>query len=263
MHNISEALKDLIQSLKSYPLWTLLGWLQIRQRYSRSKIGPFWLTISMGILVATMGIVYGALFGQNLKDYLPMISISIVLWGLFSGIINEGCSAYIESANYIRQIHTPIQIYVLQVVWRNIIIFIHNFVIVLIVFLIFGLKDWATLPYFIPGLILFLLNAIWIALVISVVAARFRDFPQVISALMQVAFYVTPILFQGNMLGKDHYWIVEYNPLAYLVDVARQPLLGEVPEPHTWIIALAMVSLGWFLALIITGRYCRKVSLWV
>ncbi|MBW4048622.1 MAG: ABC transporter permease, partial [Proteobacteria bacterium] len=56
---------DLLASLKSWRLWSLLGWLEIRQRYARSKLGPFWLTISMGVLVASLGVVYGTLFGQN------------------------------------------------------------------------------------------------------------------------------------------------------------------------------------------------------
>jgi ABC-type polysaccharide/polyol phosphate export systems, permease component len=79
---------------------------RIRQRYARSKLGPFWLTISMGVLVGTMGVVYGSLFGVKLADYLPMLAIGIVMWGLFSSIVNEGSTAYINSANYIRQVHT-------------------------------------------------------------------------------------------------------------------------------------------------------------
>ncbi|OYV37211.1 MAG: ABC transporter permease, partial [Thiomonas sp. 20-64-5] len=155
------ALNDLTRSILAWRLWSLLGWLEIRQRYARSKLGPFWLTISMGVLVGTLGVVYGSLFGQKLTDYLPLIATGIVMWGLFSSIVNEGSTAYINSANYIRQVNTPRLIYILQVAWRNTVIFVHNFIIVLVVLLIFGVKSWATLPLFIPGLVLFLLNAMW------------------------------------------------------------------------------------------------------
>lgn len=257
------ALIDLVESLRAWRLWTLLGWLEIRQRYSRSKLGPFWLTISMGVLVGTMGVVYGSLFGQRVADYLPMVAIGIVFWALLSGIINEGCTAYISGANYIRQVRTPRLIYILQVTWRNLVIFTHNFAIVLLVLVIFGVKRWAVLPLFLPALVLFVLNAVWVAAVTALFAARFRDFPQIISALLQVAFYVTPILFSGNMLAGKHHWIVEFNPLAYLIDLVRGPLLGTMPTASTWYIGTGMAVLGWGLALVLTGRYHRRIPYWV
>ena len=263
MQALRTASIDLLASLKSWRLWSLLGWLEIRQRYARSKLGPLWLTISMGVLVGSLGVVYGTLFGQKLTDYLPMIAIGIVMWGLLSSIINEGSTAYINSANYIRQVHTPRLIYILQAAWRNVVIFAHNFVIVLAVLAIFGVKSWATLPLFIPGLALYLLNAIWMGAVAGLISARFRDLPQIISALLQVAFYVTPILFHGGMLAGRHQWIVEYNPLAYLIDVVRQPLVGEVPPAHTWEITIGMALLGWLLALTMTGRYHKRIPYWV
>ncbi|MBW8079271.1 MAG: ABC transporter permease [Gallionella sp.] len=260
---MSVALTDLLESLRAWRLWTLLGWLEIRQRYSRSKLGPFWLTISMGVLVGTMGVIYGTLFGQRLRDYLPMVAIGIVCWGLFSGIVNEGCNAYISSSNYIRQIRTPRLIYILQVAWRNMVIFMHNFVIVLVVLVIFGVKSWGILLLFLPALALFVLNAIWIAAFVGLIAARFRDFPQIIAALLQVAFYVTPILFSGKMLAGKHHWIVEFNPLAYLMELVRQPLLGGVPDVRIWIVASVMAVLGWALALATTARYHRRIPYWV
>ena len=254
---------DLLDSLKSWRLWSLLGWLEIRQRYARSKLGPFWLTISMGVLVASLGVVYGTLFGQNLNAYLPMIAVGLVMWGLLSSIINEGSTAYINSANYIRQVHTPRLLYILQVAWRNVVIFGHNFVIVLAVLIIFGVKSWATLPLFIPGFVLFLLNATWMGAIAGLVSARFRDLPQIVSALLQVAFYITPILFHGGMLAGKHQWIVEYNPLAYLIDIVRQPLVGEVPPVLTWSLCIAMAVAGWAAALFLTGRYHKRIPYWV
>ena len=263
MQALRTASIDLLASLKSWRLWSLLGWLEIRQRYARSKLGPLWLTISMGVLVGSLGVVYGTLFGQKLTDYLPMIAIGIVMWGLLSSIINEGSTAYINSANYIRQVHTPRLIYILQAAWRNVVIFAHNFVIVLVVLGIFGVKSWATLPLFIPGFMLFLLNAIWMGALAGLLSARFRDLPQIVSALLQVAFYVTPILFHGGMLAGKHQWIVEYNPLAYLIDVVRQPLVGEVPPSFTWFVALSMAVLGWTAALALTGRFHKRIPYWV
>ena len=58
---IAAALLDLVKGARSFHLWGLLGWQDVRRRYRRSIIGPFWLTISMGVLVAVLSILYGAL----------------------------------------------------------------------------------------------------------------------------------------------------------------------------------------------------------
>lgn len=257
------ALKDLLDSLKAWRLWSLLGWLEIRQRYARSKLGPLWLTISMGVMVGTLGLVYSALFGQKLTDYLPMLAIGIVIWNLFSTIVSEVSMAYISSANYIRQVHTPRLIYPLQAVWRNCVIFAHNFVIVVVVLAIFGVKSWEILPLCLPALGLFVLNAFWMGAFFGILSARFRDIPQIVAAGLQVAFYVTPILFNGSMLTGKHHWIVEFNPLAYLIDVVRQPLMGLAPSFLTWAVAIGMAVLGWILTLLITGRYYKRIPYWV
>ena len=257
------ALRDLAQTLRAWRLWSLLGWLEIRQRYARSKLGPFWLTISTGVLVATLGVVYGTLMGQKLSGYLPIVAIGLVVWTLFSAAVNEGAMAYINSANYIRQAQTPRLVYVFQVVWRNLVIFAHNAVIVLVVLLLFGVHDWRALPLFLPGLALFVLNATWIAMAVGLLSARFRDLPQIIAALLQVAFYVTPILFRGDMLPARAQWIVRFNPLGYWVDLVREPLMGVFPSPLAWAVGGVAALLGWAAALALTGRYHRRIPYWI
>ncbi|MFX1802667.1 ABC transporter permease [Paraburkholderia sp. A1RO-5] len=258
----SLALLDLKNSIASWRLWTLLGWLEVRQRYARSRVGPFWLTISMGVMIASIGVVYGTLFGVKMAEYLPFLAISLVMWTTFSQTVIDGSVAYINSGHYIRQASTPKLIYVLQVAWRNLVILAHNFVIVLVLFAIYGVKSWASLPFFIPALLIYFANALWMSMVLGLLSARFRDLPQIIQALMQVAFYVTPIIYRPDSL-KRFSFIVEYNPLAYLIDIVRGPLIGQSPDPLTWGVTIGMAIVGWFVALMLTGRYLKRIPYWV
>lgn len=259
---LASAFSDLCASLTSWRLWTLLGWLEIRQRYARSKLGPFWLTVSTSVMVATIGVVYGTLFGMNMREYLPFLAIGLVMWNTFSQITSEGSLAYINGSTYIRQISTPKLIFILQVVWRNAVILAHNFIIVIALLLVFGCKNWLAVPLFVPGLALFLLNAAWVAMVLGLLSARFRDLPQIISALLQVAFYVTPILYRPVSLTRFA-WIVTFNPLTYLIEIVRAPLIGIFPSAMDWGVALLMALLGWLLALYVTGRYGKRIAYWV
>ena len=262
MTALGSATADLAASIKSWRLWSLLGWIEIRQRYARSKLGPFWLTISMGVVIGAIGLVFGALLGQDMDTYLPMLSIGMVTWTLMATIITEGCNAYINSSQYIRQVNTPRLIYMFQAMWRNFIIFLHNFVIVLIVLGIYGSKNWETVPLFMPGLIVLLLNAVWMAMVVGLLSARFRDLPQIVAAFMQMMYFVTPIMFAASAL-KKHQWLITYNPFAYLIDLVRQPLLGKSPALLTWEVAIGMTVVGWLFALALTGRYHKRIPYWL
>lgn len=259
---LNSILTDLRASIASWRLWTLLGWLEVRQRYARSRVGPFWLTISMGVMIASIGVVYGTLFGQKMTDYLPFLSISLVMWTFFSQTVIEGSTAYINSATYIRQASTPKLIYMLQVVWRNLVILAHNFVIIVLLLAVFGVKSWETLPIFIPALLLYILNAQWIVMVVGLLSARFRDLPQIVASVMQIAFYITPIIYRPNALARFSL-IVDLNPLAHLIDLVRAPLIGQVPSAMTWAVAIGMAVLGWLLALLLTGRYLKRIPYWV
>jgi lipopolysaccharide transport system permease protein len=256
------AFLDLRASLSSWRLWTLLGWLEIRQRYARSRLGPFWLTISTSVMVATIGMVYSTLFSMDVRTYLPFFAIGLVMWMTLSQITVDGSVAYINGSTYIKQIATPKLIFVLQVVWKNVVILAHNFIIVVVLLIAFGCKNWIAVPLFIPGLVIFLLNATWIAMLCGLLSARFRDLPQIVGALLQVAFYVTPVLYRPEAL-THHRWIVTFNPLAYLIDIVRGPLIGIIPGAVDWSVAILMAIGGWLMALYLTGRYARRIAYWV
>lgn len=256
------AVRDLVAGLQQWQLWGLMGWQDIRQRYRRSLLGPFWLTISMGVLVGTLGFLYGSLFGIDVEQYLPFIALGFLAWGLISGTISEGCTAFIHSAHYIQQIKLPFSTFVYWVVWRNLIIFAHNFVIYLVVAVIFGIWPGAAALLVLPGLALVIANATWVGLLFGMVCARFRDVPQIVTSLLQVAFFVTPIIWMPEQLG-DRIAFAQANPFFHFVELVRAPLLGHVPALSTWMVVLATTAGGWSLTLLLFRRFRNRISYWV
>lgn len=254
--------QDMRISAASYHLWLLLGWVEIRQRYARSKIGPFWLTISMGILVVALGIVYGTLFKAELKTYLPLLAIGFVFWAFISTTINDGCNAYVASSPYIRQVALPKGIFIFQTVWRNTIILAHNFIIVVVVLIVFKIQFWHTLHWFVLGLLLLVWNLFWITAFLALICARFRDLPQIVASILQVIFYITPILFKREMLDK-YPLLIDLNPFAHLIEIVRAPLLGQAVPAMSWFVCLGMAVFGTVLSLAFQGRYRARIPYWV
>jgi ABC-type polysaccharide/polyol phosphate export permease len=124
---------DITQAISAYYIWLICGWQDIKQRYRRSVLGPIWLTLSTGVMVFSIGLLYPKLFKQDISSYLPFLSISLVTWGFISSLLTEGCSSFINAEHLIKQMKLPYTIHVLRQVWRNLIIFAHNLIIVAIV----------------------------------------------------------------------------------------------------------------------------------
>ena len=259
---LSKALSDLIQGVASVHVWPMLAWQEIRQRYRRSVLGPFWLTISTGALLGGMGPLYGRLFSQDLSTYFPYLCIGYVLWLLISGLINEGCTAFTLAAGLIQQTPMPLSVHVLRVVFRNLIVFAHNLIILAIVLIIFPPHlSWDLL--FAPvGVLMIALNGIWLGLLVGLLCARFRDIPLIIQSVMQVAFFLTPVMWNANSLGR-HKWAADWNPLAHFLAMVRDPLLG-LPVPwQSWAVVFGVTVVGSATAFAIFVRFRARIAYWV
>jgi ABC-type polysaccharide/polyol phosphate export permease len=258
---LARARADLVEGLRRWELWGTLGWHDIRQRYRRSTLGPFWLTLSMGIMVGTLGFVYAGLFGHPLADYLPHLALGLIVWGFISGPITEGCNIFIGSEGVIRQLRAPMSAHVFRMIWRNLIILAHNMVIYFVLLAAFGFWPGAAALLAIPGLFILCLGGVWTGLLLGILSARFRDIPYMIASVIQILFLVTPILWSADQIGNK--LVVELNPLYHLIEVVRAPLLGQVPPLETWAVALGVTALGWLVALAFFVRFRERIAYWV
>jgi ABC-2 type transport system permease protein/lipopolysaccharide transport system permease protein len=216
----------------------------------------------MGVTVAALGFLYGGLFKRPLDKYLPYLAAGFVVWGLLSGLVLDGSRCFVGREGLIRQLAAPLSIYVFETLWMNLLIFSHNLVIFGIVSIIFQNEPNLAWLLFLPGILVVLINGVWIALFCGVISARFRDFPQVLASLVQVMFFVTPIIWNPDML-PGRALLLDLNPFYHLLEVVRAPMLGKSPSVDTWI-AIALITVaGWTSALTVYSLYRRRLAYWV
>jgi ABC-type polysaccharide/polyol phosphate export permease len=256
------ALKDIKDGLLSVYVWPMLGWQEIKQRYRRSVLGPFWLTISTGAMIAGIGLLYGRLFNQPVADYLSYLAVGFVVWILIASLINESCLVFISAEGFIKQVPLPFTVYIARLIWRNLIIFGHNFLIVAIVLLLYR-PSWSWQVLLAPiGLVVIAVNGVWLGLLLGLLCARFRDIPQVVASLVQVAFFLTPVMWKPSMLGR-HEWTVMWNPLFPFLEIVRAPLIGERLTPAIWGAALLITCMGYAVMLAFFARFRSRIAYWV
>jgi ABC-type polysaccharide/polyol phosphate export permease len=254
--------QEIIAGFRAWPVWVIMGWDDIRQRYRRSVIGPFWITLSMGLFTLVLGVIYSRLFHTDLQTYLPYLTVGYVVWGFMSAAANDSCVAFSDASRVIKQIKLPYSVYVLRVVWRNVIIFLHTIVIYVPMAIIFKIAPNLTTLYEIPGLILVVVNLIWLTTVIAILSTRYRDIQPIVGTVIQLGMFATPIMWTVSALGDDKF-VAELNPVYHLIEITRAPLLGMAPEPHSWLVAGALAVVGSALAVALMVRASRRIVFWL
>jgi ABC-type polysaccharide/polyol phosphate export permease len=253
---------EILAGFRAWPVWMILGWDDIRQRYRRSVLGPLWITLSMGIFILLLGFIYSHLFQMNLKTYIPFLSVGYIIWGFISQTVNDSCMAFQERGHIIRQIKLPYSIYIFRVVWRNFIIFIHTAAIFVVVAAIFQIAPNSTTLLMLPGFFLVCLNLTWVATVIAILNTRYRDMQPIVAACVQIMLFATPIMWPVSSLHGAAI-IAELNPLYHLIELVRAPMLGTAPELRSWLIAGSLAIPGSVLATALLVSQSRRIVFWL
>lgn len=261
---VSSALDDIGRAARNHHQITTLGWQDVMARYRRSVIGAFWLTINKSVLIAAIGLVFGTLFRQPMAQFLPHLAIGLILWSFISACLTGACSSFINQKGIILQINLPLYTHLMRDMWNEIIILCHNIVIVPVLLVVFRIGvSWPVLLV-IPGALLLIANLGWMCLILSVVCTRFRDVNQIVQNSLQVLFYLTPIIWNANLMpDRVPRWLLQVNPFFHMLEVIRAPIEGIVPGNTSWIYLLVMSILGWAIALPFYGFFRRRIAYWL
>ena len=129
---LAEATQSIGKGLFAWRIWVRLGWYDLLARYRRSFFGPLWLILTLAFYTAALSLVYSTLLKTNIAEFLPLVATGMLLWTLIAGALGDGAQTFTESQEYIKQVRQPLFIYICRVVWRHIVAFGHNFIVVII-----------------------------------------------------------------------------------------------------------------------------------
>lgn len=258
------ASQDLLGGLRKTELWGRLGWLEVKRRYRRTTIGPFWTSISLAMYVIGVGIVGAGLWHQNIGEYLPFLISGMVAWLLVSTIISEACTLLVTGHALFRNVTFEYSILAYALVWRNLIIFVHNLAVYVLIVGILRPQaiGWAALLA-VPGVILVAINGVWIALLCGMFCLRFRDVTQLIASLLQISMLITPIFWPPETLsGTRRAVFVNTNPLFHMIDIVRAPLLGNMPGTISYLVVAVITVCGWYLTYVVFRHFRKRIAYW-
>ncbi|HBB52582.1 MAG TPA: ABC transporter [Legionellales bacterium] len=260
-----KALQDFFEAMKKANVWILMAWQDIQFKYRRSTIGPFWITLSMAIMVYTMGFLYSYLWHLPTHDYFTYLATGMIAWNLISTILIEATDTYLVCVGLIRQIKMPYFLYMHRMCTRNFIIFGHNILIMIPIYLIYANQFPVSMAYFLLPIHLFVLyfNAILFSNVIAMICARYRDIGQIIKSFIQILFFLTPVMWKMSALPPHIQNLMQLNPFYHYVELIRCSLLGVYPSEMNYLMMGIFTGLGILMNQLIFVRYRSRIVYWL
>lgn len=224
--------------------WLSLVQMDLRARYRRSVLGLGWSLLHPIAMTVVLCTVFHKLFNQDIKTYGPWLLVGICFWNFITTVTTQGCQCLFQGEKYIRQYPAPMAIYPLRTVLGASFHFLVALLVALVMQCCFnGIGSLAGLPILIPTLVLLFILGWSLALLAGFATAYFPDSHQIAEIGLQILFYGSAIITPPAFLReKGMGWIVDYNPLAALVAMVREPILsGHLPPPATTALACLTV----------------------
>lgn len=262
MSPYSLAAGDLVGGFRRFDVWMGLAWLDLKLRYRRTLVGPFWLPLSSVVTIAIMGFVYAKLFKMDLATYFPYLACGLALWSLIASFIADAHSVFVSAAPIAHQTPLPFSLYVLRRVANGLIQFLHTWVSFWAVALCFRVPFGPGTLMVLPGLAMLSLFGFWITLGLGSVCLRYRDLAQLIIVGTQLLFLVTPIFWRIDLL-TDQRWLATCNPAYHLLEICRAPLLGQPTPWGSWQAVLVINAAGCLVAFAIFARCRSRLAYWM
>jgi len=258
-----DVLREVRDGWRWRELWMTLGWRDVQMRQRRSRIGPFWNTLSLALVATCIGGLYGGIMARPMSDYIPHLVTGYMMWAFLQALVIEGKDAFVSNASAIREIAVPGTVYVYKLLWKNLIILGFNSLVYVVVLVLFRVSPFPTMILVLPALAIVLLNGVWVGLLLGLINVRYRDLGQFVPNAMRLAFFLTPILWYPDSVTGLRTIFVNFNPFYYFIEVLRAPLLGQAPNLLIWTVVSAITLIGWAITVPIYAHWRRRIAFWV
>jgi lipopolysaccharide transport system permease protein len=255
-------LTDLSEALRYAEAVRKYGWVDIRLRFDRTVLGPFWVVATTLLWVLTVGLVMAELFKQSLVEQLPYLTFGVFAWQYVSTVVLEGTSAFTLQKHFLDAYRLPLMFFVLRVVWRNLIVLLILTAVATLVALGFGLLRPSVLWHGPAVLALYAFISVPIVTILACVGSRFLDTGPMVTIVMNIMIIVTPIFWRKEVLPPDHI-VTKLNPLVGILDLYRDLFLYGGAAPATYAACLLLAGALWVAAMAVFNLSHTRVRNWI
>lgn len=253
----------LIVPLRNIRLWTGLAWMDVVQSYRRSLLGPWWITLNLVIFTVAMTLIYGALFSVPTREYAAYITCGLIGWLWISSLLTEAGNTFLNYGHFVKGTTVNKAFFVWAAAYKQMILLAHHMIVYTALVLIGVIPLTVYSLEFIPVVIVMFFISVPFTAIIAILFTRYRDLSRLVASVIVVLLMVTPIFWQPTMLTGWRIQFVHLNPVYYLIEFVRTPLLGQPLDPFVVLVVLSMTALTWIAGAIAFHRYQKYIVFWL
>lgn len=259
----ASAMNDFWSGLRVHNVWMTLSFNEVAQRFGRTYLGVAWLLISFVAMMSVKVVFFGSLQNADIYEYFVFLSIGLAVWQYVSQCLNSGCTSYIRSESWIKAMSYPHSVYLMK---TSVSAIIENSVILIpVALIVVGVWESAQNIYSLlvfPALLVLFVNSIVASAFLAPLATAFRDVIHIVSTVVRVMFFATPIIWIPDAVDVPQF-LIDLNPFAHVIAIIRDPLLYGTPGWDHWIAMGIITTINVILGLLmyVVTRY-RQVH-WI
>lgn len=256
------AVSDLLAAVRSPSTWWLLAWDDVKDRYRRTVLGPFWHVMMQAGTIVGLALIFSQVFNAERSDFLMYLTAGFLTWTMIVSFVNGGTQVFQHGAPLILAYDLPVSLHVFRNATNALIMFVHSLVIYAVMVVYTGVLPTAYILLALPAIALLYVIALGAGLVLGLLGARYRDVSPAVAAVMNFMFLVTPIFWERPRLDTAAA-LIEFNPLYHMIQIVREPLLGRLPSLENWLVCLGLAVVSLTLGVLAFMRYRRDLTYWI
>lgn len=233
----------------------------VKLKYRRSYLGFVWTVLAPMTHYLIMGLVFTVLMGRNRSDYFQYYFSGALFFALISGIINRATTTFLINEHFIKKIYIPKLTFIVNGVGIELTNFFLSGTSLIVLGFVFGKISFSPLAFLaIIPVVLGALALTGLACIIGLTTVYFRDFINIVPAVVQAAFFATPVIYDQTMIPEKYRWLIYYNPLYYILELFRAPLINHSVPPFEYYVFSALFSIFCFMAgILVLIRFDNRI----
>ena len=208
---------DISKSFKSMRRIFRIAWFYNVASYRRTVLGPLWSILAVAFGSFGIAILWSFIFKMEFASAIPHITTGFLVWYFISGVIIQGSNCFTSQSPTLLSVNMPLSFYPLVSLTKDSLTFIQSLIVVIGINLFFPPETPINILLIIPCFALTAVNLFLMMFVLGFLNARFRDIGLLISSIMPMLFFLSPVIFKASHLGPSVQWIIYANPLSSLI----------------------------------------------
>lgn len=263
MTPVQIGLRDLRDGVLSTPLAFSLALRELQTRYSRTTLGPLWITLAQGAWIIGVAVVFSQVFHQEFGSFLYFLATGMPVWTFIATVMTEAPTTFVNSRGVLEQFSTAWTVQVWKRVMVAAWVFLQHMLIWVVALAVVRPPLDANMLMAIPGLAILFVTGWGALLLFGVLGARFRDLQPALVLGMNFMFVLTPVFWDPSVLGEERPMITHLNPFYHFLEIVRGPLMSRAVADETWIFCISAMVLILVLACVTFARARRTLFNWL